>query len=129
VSRQEVVTQDPVGKKKRKKEKRRDGEHDDSDDSDDAQWVQCDSCSKWRIIPGRVVATLPKQWYCTDNTYDPKRSSCDAAEQTPKQVAKEKRKKKRQRLILEAAAAVEAAGAKERAVGSPQGGASTTSAR
>jgi hypothetical protein len=113
VSRQEVVTQDPVGKKKRKKEKRRDGEHDDSDDSDDAQWVQCDSCSKWRIIPGRVVATLPKQWYCADNTYDSKRSSCDAPEQTPKQVAKEKRKKKRQRLILEAAAAVEAAGAKE----------------
>jgi hypothetical protein len=106
VSRQEVVTQDPVIKKKRKKEKRRDGEPDDSDDdSDDAQWVQCDSCSKWRIIPGRVVATLPKQWYCADNTYDTKRASCDAPEQTPKQVAKEKRKKKRQRMIVQAAAA------------------------
>jgi hypothetical protein len=110
VSRQEVVTQDPVVKKKRKKEKRRDGEPDDSDDSDDAQWVQCDSCSKWRIIPGRVVATLPKQWYCADNTYDTKRASCDAPEQTPKQVAKEKRKKKRQRLIVQAAAEAKESG-------------------
>jgi hypothetical protein len=106
VSRQEVVVQDPVAKKKRKNEKRRDGEPPaDSDDSDDSQWVQCDSCSKWRIIPGAVVATLPKQWYCANNTYDPKRSSCDAPEQTPKQVAKEKRKRKRQRLLQAVAAA------------------------
>jgi len=115
VSRHEVVIQDPFAKKRKKRDKRRDGEGgDDSDDSDDSQWVQCDGCSKWRIIPGNVVATLPKQWYCADNLWDAKRASCDAAEQTPKQVAKEKRKKKRQR---HAAVAVEVAAAEGKEAG------------
>lgn len=70
---------------------------------DDSQWVQCDRCKKWRIIPSSAVATLPKQWFCENNTYDPKRASCDAPEQTQKQVAKERKKFKRrqQRLIEE----------------------------
>jgi CW-type Zinc Finger len=73
----------------------------------DDRWAQCDSCGKWRVIPSDVVQHLPKQWYCSDNTYDPKRASCDAPEQTPKEVAKEKKKrmKKRQRMMKAAEAA------------------------
>lgn len=69
---------------------------------DDSQWVQCDRCGKWRVIPSSVVASLPKQWFCEYNTYDPKRASCDAPEQTAKQAAKERKRKKRQeRMLLE----------------------------
>ncbi|KAL5715341.1 hypothetical protein ACHQM5_017174 [Ranunculus cassubicifolius] len=38
------------------------------------QWAQCDECSKWRKLP--VDACLPLKWTCSDNTLDPKRSSC-----------------------------------------------------
>jgi hypothetical protein len=69
--------------------------------------VLCDQCAKWRVIPSNVVSSLPKKWYCKDNLYDPKRASCDALEQTDKQVAKERKKmkKRKQRLLMEAAAA------------------------
>jgi len=77
---------------------------------EESQWVQCDKCSKWRIIPSSVVETLGQQWFCSDNIYDPKHSSCDAPEQTAKQVAKEKKRaKKRQRMMIAAAAAAESA--------------------
>jgi CW-type Zinc Finger len=68
---------------------------------DDSQWVQCDKCGKWRIIPNSVVQLLPTQWYCADNVYDPKHASCEAPEQTDKDVAREKKKrlKKKQRLL------------------------------
>ncbi|XP_010931366.1 B3 domain-containing protein Os07g0679700 isoform X2 [Elaeis guineensis] len=38
------------------------------------QWVQCDDCFKWRRLPVDVL--LPSKWMCTDNKWDPKRSSC-----------------------------------------------------
>ncbi|XP_017698753.2 B3 domain-containing transcription repressor VAL2-like [Phoenix dactylifera] len=38
------------------------------------QWVQCDNCFKWRRLPVDVL--LPSKWTCTDNKWDPKRSSC-----------------------------------------------------
>lgn len=106
-SKQELVIPE-VGKKKKKK--RKEGDTTDEADlamtEDDSQWVQCDKCGKWRIIPTIVVSTLPKQWYCADNIWDPKRASCDAPEQTAKQLQKEKkrRKKLQQRLLLEAQA-------------------------
>lgn len=75
----------------------------------DAQ-VQCDSCGKWRIIPAIVVPTLPQQWYCSDNVWDPRRSSCDAPEQTEKQAAKEKKRRKRLQQRLAAAQAAEEEG-------------------
>jgi hypothetical protein len=86
-------------KKRRRKEGDDDGEH--SDESvDDRQWVQCDSCAKWRILPSSVkITSLPKHWYCHLNTYDPKRNNCTASEQTAKQAAKEwRRAKKRAKL-------------------------------
>ncbi|WOL16323.1 B3 domain-containing protein [Canna indica] len=43
------------------------------------QWVQCDDCSKWRRLPVDVL--LLSKWICTDNTWDPKRSSCSAPEE------------------------------------------------
>ena len=104
-----TTTEENVAKKK-KKGVRRKAMEGDSDpktsketeiELDDSQWVQCDECGKWRIIPTRVVQELPKQWYCRDNVYDPKHSSCDAPEQTDKEVAKEKKRrlKKKQRLL------------------------------
>ncbi|XP_038988908.1 B3 domain-containing protein Os07g0679700 [Phoenix dactylifera] len=44
------------------------------------QWIQCDDCSKWRRLPDNDVL-LPSMWTCADNTLDPKRSSCSAAEE------------------------------------------------
>ncbi|KAL5710041.1 B3 domain-containing [Ranunculus cassubicifolius] len=40
------------------------------------QWVQCDSCSKWRRLPVDVL--LPAKWSCSDNAWDSKRYSCGA---------------------------------------------------
>jgi hypothetical protein len=98
------------GGKKKKKRRRKDGkesgdEGESENSEDDRQWVQCDSCGKWRILPSRIkVSSLPKHWYCDMNTYDPKRNNCEAPEQTAKQVAKErKRAKKRARQRLEQA--------------------------
>ncbi|KAM1799113.1 hypothetical protein ACFX12_033110 [Malus domestica] len=38
------------------------------------QWVQCDSCSKWRRLP--ADALLSSKWICADNAWDRSRSSC-----------------------------------------------------
>ncbi|OVA13887.1 B3 DNA binding domain [Macleaya cordata] len=43
------------------------------------QWAQCEDCSKWRKLP--VDALLPPRWTCSDNSWDPKRSSCSSAEE------------------------------------------------
>ena len=57
-------------------------------------WVQCDRCHKWRHLPGSVdLDSLPEHWFCELNTYDAKRNNCEAPEQTPKEVAKEKKKR------------------------------------
>jgi hypothetical protein len=103
-----------VGKKKKKKRKLEEADTDADEVVEDLtkefQWVQCDACTKWRAIPGHIKeSSLPKLWYCRLNTYDPKRMTCDAPEQTPKQVMKElKRAKKRaKRLELEAQQAAE----------------------
>mmetsp|Transcript_41804 Transcript_41804/g.75269 ORF Transcript_41804/g.75269 Transcript_41804/m.75269 type:complete len:1351 (-) Transcript_41804:454-4506(-) len=57
-------------------------------------WVQCDRCHKWRHLPRSVdLDSLPEHWFCELNMYDPKRNNCEAPEQTPKEVAKEKKKR------------------------------------
>ena len=94
--------------KKKKKRRRKEGKESDEEESetseDDRQWVQCDSCGKWRILPSSVkVSSLPKHWYCSMNEYDPKRNSCDAPEQTPKQVAKERKRAKKRAKRMEQA--------------------------
>nr|XP_043609785.1 B3 domain-containing protein Os07g0679700-like [Erigeron canadensis] len=43
------------------------------------QWLQCDSCSKWRKLPSDVL--IPSKWTCSDNVSDPDRCSCTAAEE------------------------------------------------
>jgi hypothetical protein len=100
------------------KKKKNQGDETDDLSVKQPEWVQCDRCSKWRVIPSNFVNSLPTQWYCEDNIHDPKRASCDAPEQTLKEVNKERRreKKKKQRM-LEAAAAAE--GEKRERVRSP----------
>ncbi|KAL6656773.1 hypothetical protein ACP70R_004553 [Stipagrostis hirtigluma subsp. patula] len=43
------------------------------------QWAQCEDCSKWRKLP--VDALLPSKWTCSDNKWDPERSSCGPAQE------------------------------------------------
>jgi len=57
--------------------------------------VQCDRCKKWRYIPRTAVATLPSEWYCADNMWDPKRADCDVPEQDAKERKKYLRKRRR----------------------------------
>ncbi|KAF3778476.1 B3 domain-containing protein [Nymphaea thermarum] len=45
------------------------------------QWVQCKDCSKWRKLP--VDAHPPPKWVCSDNVWDPVRSSCSSAQEVP----------------------------------------------
>jgi hypothetical protein len=91
-SNEERVIGETRGKKRRKdKEDGRRGKKSDSKE-DVEDWVQCDICSKWRLIPS--VKDLPEKWYCQLNVTDPKRSFCAAVEQTPKEVARERKKAK-----------------------------------
>jgi hypothetical protein len=83
---------DKEGRKKKKRKRKDDSDGEDSDE-DDRQWVQCDKCKKWRILPSRLQASsLPDKWFCNLNSQDPKHNDCSAQEQTVKQVAKEWRK-------------------------------------
>lgn len=89
--------------KKKKKRRRKEGSDGEESDEDDRQWVQCDKCKKWRILPSGILPeSLPDLWYCNLNVYDPKHNDCNAPEQTVKQVAKEwrraKKRAKQQRL-------------------------------
>ncbi|KAM0892242.1 hypothetical protein ACQ4PT_025880 [Festuca glaucescens] len=43
------------------------------------QWAQCEDCSKWRKLP--VGALLPSKWTCSDNKWDPERTSCVSAQE------------------------------------------------
>ena len=68
-----------------------DGNHED-------RWVQCDRCEKWRLLPSSVdMEGLPERWYCELNRYDPKRNSCDAPEQTTREVEIELRARRKAR--------------------------------
>ncbi|CAJ1961548.1 unnamed protein product [Sphenostylis stenocarpa] len=43
------------------------------------QWAQCEDCLKWRKLP--ASALLPSKWTCSDNSWDPERSSCSVAQE------------------------------------------------
>ncbi|KAL5096598.1 hypothetical protein RYX36_000925 [Vicia faba] len=43
------------------------------------QWAQCEDCLKWRKLP--ACALLPSKWTCSDNSWDPERSSCSVAQE------------------------------------------------
>ncbi|KAL3942197.1 MAG: hypothetical protein SGBAC_003576 [Bacillariaceae sp.] len=84
--------------KKKKKRRRKDGSDEDESEDDERQWVQCDECKKWRVLPSRMEAlSLPEVWRCTMNHWDPERADCTASEQTLKQVQKERRREKERR--------------------------------
>ena len=56
----------------------------------EVQWVQCDSCAAWRIVPPSIDANeLPDRWHCEMNTWDSKRASCSAAEEVAPVAAEE----------------------------------------
>ena len=118
-ARQEIVIQDLYAKTKKRKEKaelklfsserkRKPRSEKEEEDDDELEWVQCDNCLKWRILPSNVQTDeLPKHWYCEMNVHDKLRNNCDAPEQTPQEIAKEKRRRKRKLAKL---ARLEAAG-------------------
>lgn len=55
-----------------------------------AEWVQCDTCGKWRKLPLNVAAdSLPEQWYCSMNEWDTERNTCDAEEEVVAEPAPE----------------------------------------
>ncbi|XP_020221954.1 B3 domain-containing protein Os07g0563300 [Cajanus cajan] len=46
---------------------------------DKIQWAQCEDCLKWRKLPASEL--LPSKWTCSDNSWDPERSSCSVAQE------------------------------------------------
>lgn len=46
---------------------------------ENSQWAQCEDCSKWRKLP--VDAFLPSRWTCSENKWDPERSSCSSTQE------------------------------------------------
>jgi len=99
--KEEKLNQAELSKKKKKR--RREMEEEQEEDAEEVdpgelEWVQCDKCKKWRVLPDNVkAASLPDQWYCQMNIYDPKRNNCDAPEQNMKQLLRERKKKARKR--------------------------------
>ena len=80
--------------KKRRKEKEDGRKSKKNETKQDIEgWVLCENCEKWRLIPS--VKDLPEKWYCKMNLTDPKRNFCEAAEQTPEEVEKERKKAKK----------------------------------
>ncbi len=44
-------------------------------------WVQCENCKKWRRVPWHIdVDSLPEQWECNQNSWDPESAFCDVAQ-------------------------------------------------
>jgi len=98
-----------------KKRKKRNDEDSEDSNEDDNNWVQCDQCKKWRIIPNHIkISSLPERWYCHLNVYDPKRNSCDAPEQTARTpVVDKKRKRGGKKKRLRVAEAIDSANTEE----------------
>eukprot|EP00939_MAST-03C_sp_MAST-3C-sp1_P004512 g4512.t1 len=46
------------------------------------QWVQCDTCKKWRAVPHFVKLTETDTWTCEMNRWDSLHSNCEAMEET-----------------------------------------------
>merc|ERR1712166_205571 len=46
--------------------------------SKEVEWVQCESCKKWRTVPSTMnVASLPDLWYCALNTWNETYNHCN----------------------------------------------------
>ncbi|WOK96001.1 hypothetical protein Cni_G04708 [Canna indica] len=49
---------------------------------DEDNWVCCDICQKWRILPyGTITEDLPKKWQCKLLNWLPGLNSCDVSEE------------------------------------------------
>lgn len=48
------------------------------------RWVQCENCFKWRRLP--LDALLHHKWTCSDNKWDPERSSCSAPQEISTEI-------------------------------------------
>ncbi|XP_071712979.1 uncharacterized protein [Rutidosis leptorrhynchoides] len=49
----------------------------------DRDWVQCDKCRKWRLLPSEFdIKTLPKEWFCYLKPFNGK---CDIKEEQVEQ--------------------------------------------
>jgi hypothetical protein len=47
-----------------------------------ADWVQCDACAKWRVLPAEGPAEVPAgAWVCAMNRWDLRFAACDAPEE------------------------------------------------
>jgi hypothetical protein len=50
------------------------------------EWVQCDLCARWRLLPPPndllYPKELPDKWVCTMNTWNPAQALCSIAEET-----------------------------------------------
>ena len=98
---QEELPEQKLSSKKRRNEKGEDGRRrkkriDETATVDNENWVQCERCMKWRLIPS--VENLPDKWYCEMNETDPGRNTCDAPQQTQEDVAKLRRKQAKKNL-------------------------------
>ena len=59
-----------------------------------SNWVQCDACNKWRMLPPEADdVDEDKNWECRDNIYDPPRSKCDAPERDEQWYMKYKKQR------------------------------------
>lgn len=64
------------------KSKHKDGKGGNGMGGEDTQeeWVQCDSCARWRTLPAPGAALypqhLPEKWTCSMNTWHPEKASC-----------------------------------------------------
>ena len=107
-AKEKEITPHESGKKKKKRRREKEAEEHGEEETEEVEpneteWVQCDACKKWRILPDNVKASsLPDLWYCCMNIYDPKRSNCEAPEQNMKQILRERKKRARKRAKREA---------------------------
>lgn len=50
------------------------------------EWVQCDLCSRWRLLPPpndpQYPKELPEKWICSMNTWNPLQAMCAVPEET-----------------------------------------------
>jgi hypothetical protein len=54
----------------------------DKDGDSPAHWVACDTCGKWRSLPGSIdVSALPERWYCAMNKWDSSHDDCSKEEE------------------------------------------------
>ena len=46
-------------------------------------WVQCEACHKWRRVAWHVdMSSLPDEWVCSMNSWEPTDASCDVPQDT-----------------------------------------------